>query len=517
MITGAGISTNCGIPDFRSEDGLYALIQSQYTKAFTTVAEEHETSNPSCGRQKASALPQRQTRRLPTNVKGKDLFDSRMWKDPTSTSVFYTFIASLRKQIREEVRKTTPTHRFIRTIRDSRKLVRCYTQNIDGLESRLGLCMDLDRGRGSRSRFTVKAKNIPRMPVRNMTGSNMDGGCEVVPLHGDLAVLRCTLCQKTCGWDEGGREAMLQRGKAPECFSCAVSDQQRRDRGKRGTKIGTLRPNIVLYGEEHPAADALGSITTNDLSLAPDVLLILGTSLHVQGVKTLVKEFARCVHARPKAKGKVIFVNLSKPSESTWQDSIDYWVSMDCDAWIGTLRQHRPDIWPIQTELRTRVIKKDVSRPTKSSAVPSPEAVSPDHKENAVCPSTQGHGTPQKRSPGRPRKKPLAEISSNEVSLTEVQTCEAGSHMDFVRHNDPLQLATPPPSKHKHGSQESPRKRTQPLNKLEVPATPSKRARLSAQLEDELFPLKRPWPSEAREVQYSPAKRRKTGIEIWED
>ncbi|KAL9595910.1 MAG: hypothetical protein Q9179_004792 [Wetmoreana sp. 5 TL-2023] len=275
---------------------------------------------------------------LPANFKGKDLFDIRIWKDTISTAVFYTFIASLRKMIREEVKQTTTTHKFIGAIRDKRNLVRCYTQNIDGLESQVGLCMELERGKGDRARF--------------IHGGPLDGGCEVVPLHGDLKVLRCNLCQKTCNWEEEDMEATLLRGEAPQCFSCARSDQQRRDGGKRGLKIGSLRPNIVLYGEGHPAGDAVGSIIAHDLSLGPEVLLILGTSLHVEGIKKLVKQFAKCVHAKPKGKGKVIFVNLSRPSESIWKDSIDYWVSMDCDEWVDSVRRHRPDIWQVQNELK---------------------------------------------------------------------------------------------------------------------------------------------------------------------
>lgn len=450
-------------------------------------------------------------------MKGKDLFDVGIWRDPTSTSVFYTFIASLRKQIRDEVKQTTPTHRFIRTIRDSQKLVRCYTQNIDGLESRLGLCMDLDRGRGNKARFTVKSKSAPYVPARRAAGGDMDGGCEVVPLHGDLAVLRCSLCQKTCGWEEHGREAILQRGQAPECFSCATSSQQRHDQGKRVTKVGSLRPNIVLYGEEHPAADAVGSITTHDLSLAPDVLLILGTSLHVHGIKTLVKEFAKSVHARAKAKGKVIFVNLSKPSESMWNDSIDYWVSMDCDAWVDTLRRHRPDIWHVQTQIQARVVKKATRRPIKVSTPQGRKEAGPNQKQNVALRSGQDISTPIKRSPGRPITKPLPVISVDEISTVKAQTCRPQSSSEFPKENILLQLPTPPPSNRKHSAQEQRRKRSRPLEERNDPVTPLKRLRSIADSEDELSPPERSRPSEDMEERSPSAKRRKTAINIWED
>ena len=422
-------------------------MQSSYnlaTSASPRVGSRKSLPTPAPGPSAAS---------IASNVKGKDLFDTILWKDPVSTSVFYTFIASLRRKIRDEVKASTPTHRFIRTLRDSQRLVRCYTQNIDGLEARDGLCADLEKGKGVRSRFTKKSLALPKVPGRRLPGGDQDGGCEVVQLHGALNVLRCTLCQRTCGWEEGDREALLLGGRAPECLSCTLQDQGRRDRGKRGTKIGTLRPNIVLYGEEHPAADAISSITTHDLGFAPDILLILGTSLHVHGLKILVKEFAKAVHGRTGVKGKVIFVNLTKPSESLWRDVIDYWVAMDCDQWVGGMKRHRPDIWQIQTEFGARTTKADV-RPSGSKASAENGREKMEDKENGVSPNAQF-----KLAAQRPKfmalrtRTPLRDIESASVATGKPCATPSTSPLPKVlkrkRSMYPEQLPTPPTSGHR--------------------------------------------------------------------
>ena len=470
------------LQDFRSEDGLYSLIQAHRDAASpgkrlekrTALSVRPHTNSPSIKR-----LP------VPNNIKGKDLFDSQLWKDPTSTSVFYTFIASLRKTIREDVKRSTPTHRFIKTIRDQRKLVRCYTQNIDGLESREGLAVEMARGKGNRARFTKQALEKPNMAARLQPGGDLDGGCEVVQLHGDLELLRCTLCQQTCEW-QAKDEARLLGGKAPICHFCNILNEDRQDRGKRGTKVGTLRPNIVLYGEEHPSADAVGKITAHDLALSPDLLLILGTSLHVHGLKVLVKEFAKAVHARAGGKGKVVFVNLSKPSDSAWRDVIDYWVSMDCDEWVGAMRRHRPDLWQIQRELKIPVSKGLNKAMTKSIISLDRTANVLEDKENVPCDQNAifAPKTPRPMVVVTPKKKsPLQDFAFGFVSqIRQVAANLTPTRMSGGQHSS--QLPTPP--------------LTGPRMQIQRP------------------PEKRPW-SDDDDLLATPSKRRKPTISIWED
>lgn len=451
VITGAGISTNCGIPvslpsqyirwwagrvliyiqDFRSENGLYALIQAQYdaaasakeavediddrptkrrkldrscsTAALSMHTSEDNISTPRMGLRSSrsfngvvpSSAPAKISEEQPKailrkrvpdmckspirkgrppgrrksytpgtitpsdsdepsssqssttsartslpNLKGKDLFDSMIWSDALTTSIFYTFISSLRQKIMNDVKSTTETHKFIKVLRDTGRLVRNYTQNIDMLESREGLCTELERGTGSRARFSQK---FQKEASPSTTGvAPLDAGVEVVHLHGSLDRLRCGLCAKSSSWDEEDRHQTTLAGDAPDCPWCVANSAHREGKGRRSLAIGRLRPDIVLYGEEHPSAHLVGPLVTHDLSLGPDILLILGTSLRVHGLKIMVREFAKAVHGRG---GKVIFVNQTKPPESIWGDVIDYWVEWDCDAWVEDLRERRKDIW----------------------------------------------------------------------------------------------------------------------------------------------------------------------------
>ena len=419
-----------------------------------------------------------------------------IWRDQTSTAVFYKFIASLRKSIHEDVRKTSATHRFIRTLRDQRKLVRCYTQNIDGLEEREGLCTDMSLGRGHKSRFTKKLQEgSSGSGIQNV----LDRGCEVVQLHGDLQSLRCTLCQQTCSWNSAAHTPQFLLGRAPRCSSCALRSDSRRDRGKRGTKVGTLRPNIVLYGEEHPSAEAVNAITTYDLTSSPDLLLVLGTSLHVHGLKMLVREFAKSVHARPGGRGKVVFINLSRPAESVWKDVFDYWVNMDCDRWVGAMKKRRPDIWKMQAQLSPPVTKKvkmsNVEETDKEniepdsqdsliSSPPRPKVVvhtpkkqkSPPKDPRTIVGVPYGSPTYAKRVIPTPKNQKLP--LKNAGGIVGVPYSSPRYAKRVIPDSDPQSsLPSPPPSG--CGSPGGSRKRERFTDKIgeEVPETPSKKRR----------------------------------------
>ncbi|KDQ50066.1 hypothetical protein JAAARDRAFT_142547 [Jaapia argillacea MUCL 33604] len=337
VVTGAGISCSCGIPDFRSPDGLYNLVKERYPNVV---------------------------------LKGRDLFDASLFRDPTSASVFYTFISQLKRSI--DSATPSATHAFLKTLDVKGNLLRSYTQNIDGLEERSGLL-----GSSSNGAKAVGGKGKGKIRVKEVRN---------VQLHGDIHRVRCTFCSAELTCTKEHME-VFEQGQAPDCPECSARSQARLVRLARPLRVGTLRPAIVLYDEPHPLGDEIGTIQTTDLNRKPDLLIIMGTSLKVHGFKKLVKEFAKAVHSHPSSssspsatsrkKRKVIFVNKTAPSGSEWEGIIDYHVMGGSDEWVTRVlddwKKMRPADWEIQTTLfgsgeqgaNAFKVVKEVAGPTK--------------------------------------------------------------------------------------------------------------------------------------------------------
>ncbi|WQF80878.1 Putative Sirtuin family, DHS-like NAD/FAD-binding domain superfamily [Colletotrichum destructivum] len=444
----------------------------QTSSVASSLASSETDETPPSSQPSKSTLP---------NIKGRDLFDASIWADPLRTSVFYTFATTLRQKVK--CVEPTESHHFIGHLRNRGKLVRCYTQNIDQIEEKVGLSTSLQEGPGHRGRFSRKSVGAvlaisalantsagselatagpePEDKRGNVetegTGSaegaestdatpfaesqsqhrsdRKSNGVECVFLHGSLESLRCFLCGKICAWDEGGRAHETLSGRQPECPYCAGATAARQERGKRALGVGKLRPDIVLYGEEHPNAHLISPIITHDLGLSPDLLLILGTSLKVHGLKVLVREFAKTIHSRG---GKVVFVNYTKPPESSWGDIIDYWVQWDCDAWVSNLKERIPLLWlPPGTKLSKKK-KESSDKPKKrqntaeqgskpksessKSGEHAPKLPQPEAAVRSELPAEKPELPAEKPGPPAEKSKPPAEKSEPTAAKPEPPT-----------------------------------------------------------------------------------------------
>lgn len=100
VLSGAGISVSCGIPDFRSKDGIYAILRDD---------QNYQLDDPS------------------------DMFDKDFFmQDP---SMFFSFAHSIYPANFEP----SPSHHFVKQLETHGKLLRMYSQNIDTLEQKAGI------------------------------------------------------------------------------------------------------------------------------------------------------------------------------------------------------------------------------------------------------------------------------------------------------------------------------------------------------------------------------------------
>ncbi|CUM68397.1 uncharacterized protein PRCAT00006120001 [Priceomyces carsonii] len=208
VITGAGISTSLGIPDFRSSKGFYARVQHM---GLTD----------------------------PQEVFDLDMFHS----DP---SLFYS-IAYL---ILPPEKVFTPLHSFIKKLQDKGKLLRNYTQNIDDIESHVGLHRD-----------------------------------KVIQCHGSFATASCV----TCGFQVNGEKIFPQiRSKdIPYCSRCYKTRTKlmNNDDAYIPESYGVMKPDITFFGE--PLPRIFHQSIREDLQDC-DLVLSIGTSLKVSPVADIV-------------------------------------------------------------------------------------------------------------------------------------------------------------------------------------------------------------------------------------
>src|SRR5947207_4049139 len=242
VLTGAGISTSLGIPDFRSAGGLYEQLQT----------EDIGIDEP------------------------QDLFRLETFKE--NPSRFYTLVArKLLTPLSEDgTPRFTPTHSFIKMLQDKGKLLTNYTQNIDGLEIVCGITRLVQTHGSIAAGRCLRCGKEHKQNFRSL----WDRG----------ALPTCQKCEEQL------QQTLVRRRNKQHIQNPPRQNADRPERrSAKRVKYDecdsfvehVLRPKIVFFDESLPAK--YGERLTADKEKA-DLLIIIGTSLEIQPLSKLPLE-----------------------------------------------------------------------------------------------------------------------------------------------------------------------------------------------------------------------------------
>ena len=253
VVSGAGLSTDSGVPDFRSSAGVFARAAADL-----------------CLRS------------------GRDLFDAQRQNDASVRAAYVNWV----RQTRDFHYAYQPYvqqggldgvmvprnlgHALLSKLNVEGRLLCVLTQNIDGLEDRAGF------------------------------------GAITTRLHGDVRRLRCTVCHQRSNLGPAAADGTRFPDVYQACTTCQYASDERVKRGKRALPVGHLRPDVVLYNDpwdEGPDADGIGAAQF-EAGETGDLLVVLGTSLTVPGCRALVRDVATRVRRRG---GAALFVGHKAP------------------------------------------------------------------------------------------------------------------------------------------------------------------------------------------------------------
>lgn len=336
VIAGAGISVSAGIPDFRSSNGLFAGLQK-----------EHKLKGGS----------------------GKQLFDASVYKDATSTSQFHDMLRKLSKMSKRA--KPTAFHHMLARLAKEDRLLRLYTQNVDGLETQM---------EPLRTEIPLPHKG-PWPPT--------------IQLHGGLEKMMCQKCREILDFDP----KLFDGSETPTCPKCVETDDFRtNDLGRRSHGIGRLRPRIVLYNEQNPDEDAIGAVSAADMRTRPDAVVVVGTSMKIPGVKRIVSEMCKIV--RDRREGTTIWVNPDpEPTGPLFDNCWDLIVKGTSDQVANAVKLRKWDDGCEDSDLPTEYTDSDVERLAARQGEVRVD-VPPRKKEPAVMtPPRSQHGDSQNARP----------------------------------------------------------------------------------------------------------------------
>ncbi|KAI9480094.1 SIR2-domain-containing protein [Coemansia mojavensis] len=243
VLTGAGVSVSCGIPDFRSPQGIY-----------TRLNEEFGLDDP------------------------QQMFDIDYFRE--TPEMFYSFA----KELYPYNFKPAPSHAFVKLLEEKGKLLRNYTQNIDTLEHVQGIQNVLNCHGSFATATCIKC------------GFKCDGKeLEAAIMNKQIAY--CPQCKDQPKevtspptlQGMGSETAMLLGGSINDA---SHNDDDDDDDDDYGAIKGIMKPDITFFGEKLP--DQFDEALLLDREQV-DLLLVMGSSLKVAPVSDIMSHLPHTV------------------------------------------------------------------------------------------------------------------------------------------------------------------------------------------------------------------------------
>lgn len=380
---------------------------------------------------------------------GKHLFDASVYKDDTSTSSFHDMVSTMSRLTKDA--KPTAFHHMLATIAQEDRLLRLYSQNVDGIDTAL-----------------TPLKTC--VPLRK----EQDGKWpRTVQLHGGLDTQVCTKCHEISTLDP----ELFTGPVPPLCPNCeTINNIRTNHQGKRSHGIGRMRPRMVLYNEHNPDDEAIGAVTKDDLRKRPDAVVVVGTTLKVPGVRRIVREM--CATVRDRRGGVTIWINNDPPPVAKdLEDCWDIVVQGPSDevARHAAMRKWDEPVVPddfaevsdadaqkaAEKALRVQLPGKEKCNVPHAKMEPLPSGL---HKNNSFRPPSPG-STPVKLSSAGPLD--WSPVSSRKTSVFQsIENSLVDDDNIVVQPHDSISVATPSglltPSK---SQRNSPASKKAPLKK----------------------------------------------------
>ncbi|KAG8719326.1 hypothetical protein FRC08_003105 [Ceratobasidium sp. 394] len=225
---------------------------------------------------------------------GKDLFNVSTLTDVDKLAIFNQVLTEMRIQAR-----TTPItafHELVLQLGNSGILQRCYSQNFDGIQTR----------------------DSPNLVDK------------IVELHGSNNVLTCRVCMKEAPEPAMMFDREMQRTGLVKCPQCVATATQAMQLGKRSRPVGYLTPKILL--NEEPVTFYHNGVDLNklkEIDSQVNLLLVVATSLHSNGLRRLLKEMILTVRQHH---GVIVYIDHT-PASKALAGLFDIQLQVDVQDW----------------------------------------------------------------------------------------------------------------------------------------------------------------------------------------